>query len=102
MADNSNSAAVQMASLPMKVETLSLPGFGGGASASSIDPNGFRVRYGKYDLDDMGAIAELEIVETRGLFGKDIVVLSKDKFTFMDKYFLVVTYLERITESTFP
>lgn len=98
MADNSNSAAMQMASLPMKVETLSLPGFGGGASASAIDPNGFRVRYGKYDLDDMGSITELEIIETRGLFGKDIVVLSKDKFVFMDKYFLIVTYLERITE----
>lgn len=98
MADNTNSAAMQMASLPMKVETLSLPGFGGGSSASAIDPNGFRVRYGKYDLDDMGSTSELEIIETRGLFGKDIVVLSKDKFVFMDKYFLVVTYLERIPE----
>lgn len=102
MADNSNSAAVQAASMPMKVETLSLPGFGGGASAPGFDSNGFRVRYGKYDLDDLGAIAELEIVETKGLKGVEIVVLSKDKFTFMDRYFLVVTYLERITESTFP
>lgn len=98
MADNSNSAAMQMASMPMKVETLSLPGFGGGASASDMDPKKFRVRYGKYDLDDMGAIAELELVETRGLFGVDIVVLNKDKMAFMDKYFLIVTYLERITE----
>jgi hypothetical protein len=97
MAEN-NSAAAMAASIPLKAEVLSLPGFGPGAGASAFNPVDFRVRYGKYDLDDMGALAELEIVETKGLKGEEIVVLTKDKFTFMDKYIMVVTYLEKIQQ----
>lgn len=76
-----------------------MPGFGGGKASAQFDPLKYRVRYGKYDMDDMGSVAELELVETRGLAGTDIVVLTKDKYTFLEKYFLVVTYLELITEA---
>ncbi len=96
MAENNSAAAMASATMPMKVETLSLPGFGGGGSTPNFDPLKYRVRYGKYDLDDMGAVADLEIIETAGLAGIDIVVLNKDKFTFLEKYYLVMTYLEKI------
>ncbi len=98
MAESTNNSAASMAasSIPSKIENISIPGFGPG-NIDKFDVTKYRVRYGKYDLDDMGALAELEIVETSGLEGIDIVVLNKDKFTFMDKYFLVVTYLEKIT-----
>jgi hypothetical protein len=99
MADN-NSAASLIASTPMKVETISLPGFGGGASNDTFNPDQWRVRYSKHDLDDPGAIAELEIIETRGLKGEEIVVLNKSSFSFMDKMFMIVTYLEKITETS--
>lgn len=96
MAENNSAAAMAAATMPMKVETLSLPGFGPGNSDAKFDPLNYRVRYGKYDLDDMGSVSELELVETAGLAAVDIVVLTKDKFTFMDKYYMIVTYLEKI------
>ena len=99
MAENNSAAAMAMSTAPMKVETLSgFPGFGGNGQDFGFDPLKYRVRYGKYDLDDMGAVSELEIIETQGLAGKEIVVLNKDKFTFMDKYIMIVTYLELIEE----
>jgi hypothetical protein len=97
MAEN-NSAAAMAASIPVKAEVLSLPGFGPGPGASAFNPVDYRVRYGKFDLDDMGAMAELEIIETKGLKAEEVVVLQKDKFTFMDKYFMIVTYLEKIQQ----
>lgn len=94
MAEINSAAALAQASSVMKVENFSFPGFGGKGEEFGFDPTKYRVRYGKYDLDDMGAVAELELVETRGLEGKEIVVLNKDKMSFMDKMFLILTYLE--------
>lgn len=99
MAENNSAAAMAAATAPMKVENLSMPGFGPKGGNTNFDPLKYRVRYGKYDMDDMGAIAELEIIETKGLAATEIVVLNKDKYTFLEKYFLVVTYLELITEA---
>lgn len=94
MAENNSAAAMAQAAGSMKMETLSFPGFGGNSADTNFDPTNYRVRYGKYDLDDMGAMAELELVETRGLVAKEIVVLTKDKMSFMDKFFVIITYLE--------
>lgn len=96
MSENNSAAAMATSSMPMKIENISIPGFGPKSNAKAFDPVNYRVRYGKYDLDDMGAVAELELVETRGLTGVEVVVLNKDKFSFMDRYLMVVTYLELI------
>lgn len=94
MADATSSAAAQaVASQAIKLENLGLPGFTGGNSGA-LDYSKYKIRYTKIDLDDAGSRAELEILETKGLSGKDIVVLSKSSFTFMDKYFIIVTYME--------
>lgn len=97
MADalNNSAASMAQASSPMKIENISFPGFAP-QSASQFDIQKYRVRYAKIDLDDMGSVAELEILETKGLTGVEVVILNKDKFTFMDKYFMIVTYLEYI------
>jgi hypothetical protein len=95
MAESGNNSAAMLASQPMKVENISMPGFGG-QNTNKFDLTKYRVRYGKYDLDDSGAVAELELLETAGLQGKEIVVLQKEKFTFMQQFFLVVTYLELV------
>lgn len=100
MAENNSAAAMASATMPMRVENISIPGFGpASANTGKLDPLKWRVRYGKFDMDDMGSVAELEIIETRGLSGTDILVLNKDKYTFLEKYFLVVTYLELIQEA---
>ncbi len=99
MAENNSAAMMAQSSMPMKVENISIPGFGPKAGNSGVfDPLKYRVRYGKYDMDDMGAVAELEIVETKGLAATEIIVLNKDKYTFLEKYIMVVTYLELIQE----
>jgi hypothetical protein len=43
---------------------------------------------------DPGSRAELEIIETKAVKGQGIIILTKDKFTFMDKYYMVVSYLQ--------
>lgn len=88
-------AAQAAASAVSKVDLISLPEFGR-AATTARDINKYRVRYCKIDLDDVGSITELELLETKSLKGEDIVILNKDKFTFMDKYMLVVTYLEYV------
>ena len=98
--ENNSAANMAQSSMPMKIENISIPGFGPKANnTTSFDPLKWRVRYGKFDLDDMGAVAELEIIETRGLTGTELLVLNKDKYTFLEKYIMVVTYLELITEA---
>lgn len=52
------------------------------------------VRYSKIDLDDPGSRTELEILETRALRDEGITLLTKEKFTFMDKFFIIVSYFE--------
>jgi hypothetical protein len=91
---NNSALAMATASAPTRVEPITLPGFGPASKKGERNLEDYRVRYIKLDLDDPGSVAEAEIIETRGLKGEDIVVLYKDKFTFMDKYFLIIQYLE--------
>jgi hypothetical protein len=97
-AENSNNSALSMAqaSNPVKIETISIPGFGsGGVTSDSFDPLKYRVKYLKVDVDDLEGITMLELLETKGLKGEQIVILNKTGWTFMDKYMMLVTYLER-------
>lgn len=74
-------------------EFSSFPGFG----PKKIDPSdyhNYRVKYAHIDLMDPGSRAELEIIETRAVKDQGVVVLTKDKYTFMDKFFIVISYLE--------
>lgn len=69
------------------------PGFGH-KKTQTMDFNEYNVRYAKIDMDDPGSRTELELLETRAIQGRGIVILTKDKYTFMDKYFMIVSYLE--------
>jgi hypothetical protein len=76
----------------------SFPGFG----AKKLDESDFRnykVRYALIDVMDPGSRAELEIVETKAVKGQGVVVLTKDTYTFMDKFFIVISYLELETNA---
>ena len=97
MAESSNNSAAAMAaaSSPIKIENIGIPGYGP-QDKQEFDATKYRVRYMKVDFDNPEALSDLEILETEGLTGVEIVVLNKEKFTFMDKYIMVVTYLEKI------
>lgn len=55
----------------------------------------YSVKYKKFNLDEPADVIELQNIETTGLRGEDIVVLKKDTFPFMDKFFVVIQYLEK-------
>lgn len=76
-----------------KIDPVTIPGFGP-PSPGDVDFKKYKVRYSKIDMDDPSSVAELEILETKTFRNEGIFILTKDKFVFMDKYFLVVSYLE--------
>lgn len=78
----------------IEAKTFEMPGISEkfGTSKTLED---FSVKYFKADLDDLSALSELQRIETEGIKGQDVVVLTKDKFTFMEKYFIIISYMER-------
>lgn len=88
-------------SLPNHLETrdIGMPGPGSGKITGKVTLDDYAVKYIKADVDDVADMLELSTIETRALHAKageeDIVLLDKDKFTFMDKYFIILKYLER-------
>ena len=77
----------------LKTEELPLPNFG---PKPDTDLNKYKVRYLKANLDDPGDRTELEIIETKGIKGdNEVVLLSVDKFACMDRYYIVLKYMEK-------
>jgi hypothetical protein len=79
-------------------EENTFPGFGP-KKVDDSDVTNYRVRYAQIDIMDPGSRAELEIIETRAIKNQGVIVLTKDTFTFMDKYYMVVSYLELETNA---
>lgn len=96
----SDTSAAQMiaTSQPVKIENISIPGFGP-QNQNDFNVDKYRVRHVKIDCDDPGALAELDILETKGLKGEEIVILNKTGWSFLDKYLMIVTYLELVEQS---
>lgn len=82
-----------MAASPLKNEDITIPNFGTVPKKLTLEQ--YTVRYIKCSLDDAEDILLLENIETKGLAGEEIVILVKDKFTWNEKYFVVITYLEK-------
>lgn len=78
-----------------KIDPVTLPGFVPD-TGKGFDAQQHRIRYLKIDLDDLGAITELEQLETKALRNEGVYVLSKEKYTFLEKFFLVVQYVEKV------
>lgn len=62
---------------------------------SGVSSSNYRIRCIVCNLTDIGETAILEDILTKGLDGKEIVILEKDKYSFQNNYFMVVTYLEK-------
>lgn len=75
----------------------SLPGMVPGTKAANggVSSENFAVKFYHANLMDISQVSELERILTRGLDGKDIVIIEKDKYSFQENYFVVVTYLEK-------
>jgi hypothetical protein len=74
---------------------LSLPAMAP-SQQSRTGLEGYTIKYIKADMDDLAAMSELQTILTQGLTGSgEIVILDRDKFTFMDRMFLIVNYAEK-------
>lgn len=85
-----------------KIDPITIPGFGPATPDGSFDPNKYSVRYCKIDFDDIASITDLEILETKAIRNQGVYILSKEKFVFMDKCYLIVGYLESTPSSAIP
>jgi hypothetical protein len=74
-----------------------MPGMSSKLTGNKVMQN-YSVKYMKADLDDMGQMAVLEEVETRAIRGDDIVLVEKSNYVFLERYFIILKYLEK-TES---
>lgn len=90
-----NAIESQQAKGLSKMDPISMPGFGPSNNIDAFDPLRYKVRYSKIDFDDLGSISELEVLETRAIRNEGVFILSKERFNFMDKVFMLVGYLER-------
>lgn len=82
-------------SLINELKDTGMPGFSG-KSNEPMSLENYRVRYFKASLDELSDIAELEHIESLSLKKeKDVILLSKDKFSFQDGYYIILQYLEK-------
>ncbi len=79
-------------------EELSIPGITAkiGTSAHKYMQD-YSVKYFKGDLDDLGDLTFIQDIETRAIRGEDIVILTKDHYSFMAQYFIIISYMEKNT-----
>lgn len=74
-----------------------MPKMAGGATKTGYE--GFSVKYYKCDMNEPADVMELCTIETRALQSKpgkeEVVLVDKDHYTFMDKYFIILKYLEK-------
>lgn len=73
---------------------LGLPGITKKLSDTSVFDN-YTVKWKQFDLSNTDHILELSVIETEGMKGDNIVLISSDKFTFMDRYFVILRYMEK-------
>lgn len=75
-----------------KKSDFGLPSFG---PSENFNVKDYVVRYMRAKVGDVVSMMELELLETRGLEGKDILILSKNNYSFQHEYYIVVNYLEK-------
>jgi hypothetical protein len=79
------------------VELPMMPSVGSFSTAEDFDVNKYAVRYFKANLSDDIDRTALSELETRGIRNDGIVLLSTDKYVFMDQYFVVIKYMEKVS-----
>lgn len=80
------------------VEPGSLPGILPGLPKGAWDPDKFKIRYQKLNMDELADVTELELIETKAIRNRGVYVISKKDFVFMDKIFMLICYMEEDQE----
>lgn len=83
--------------LSQAVELPMMPSIGNFGTAEDYDVNKYVVRYFKANLNDDIDRSTLSEIETRGIRNDGIVLLSTNTMTFMDQFFVIVKYMEKVS-----
>lgn len=63
---------------------------------SSFNTDDYSVKYYKANLDEPADVMALQEIESRAIKGNgSVILLTTDKMSFMDKYFVVIKYMEK-------
>lgn len=86
----------QSKNIESKPEDVGVPAMIAGLKANKMSLSEYRVRVDRFVVDSgMDDCARLEALYTRGLEGKDIVILKEKSFTDKDQMIVVVFYMEK-------
>ena len=77
------------------LDAASIPGFLP-KTKPEVSLEKFKIRYQKFDLDDIVDVTELEKIETKAIHNAGVFILSEKDFVFMDRMFILVKYMEEI------
>lgn len=79
----------------IETKDIGLPGMTGKNTTTLTK---YKVKYYRADLSDEADMLELSDIETKAIHStpgsEEVVLMSTDKYTFMDRYFVVLKYLE--------
>lgn len=64
-------------------------------TTSGEDLSRWSIKYFKADMNEAGDLLELQLLETRAERGDGVKIKSKKTFTFNERFFIVICYLER-------
>ena len=74
----------------------SIPGmFSANSAEMGVTSAKYRMRILKADVSDLEDLCLLEDILTRGIDGKDIVIMDKATHAFNESYWVIITYLEK-------
>lgn len=84
----------------LETRDIGMPGISGKISNKNNNVDKYTVKYHKANMDEPADMLRLSEIETKALHSKpgeeEVVLIDKDKFTFMDKYYIILKYLERV------
>jgi hypothetical protein len=76
-----------------------MPGPGSG-KIGKVKLTEYAVKYLKADIDDAASMLQVSSIETKALHAEpgreEVVLIDKSSFTFMDRYFIIIKFLEKI------
>ncbi len=93
---NSPNEGVKLGGNTSPMDFAGLPGMVPSKAVNVL--KAYRVRYQKFNLDDLADIAELERIETKALRDEGIYLVNSKDFIFMDKIFVLVKYYELVPD----
>lgn len=83
------------AAIKAQAQDLSIPAFNN--KLGGLNFNDYTVKYYRANFDEPSDMLHLSDIETRGVRGDGVLIISRDKMSFMDRYYIIINYMEKNT-----